>query len=947
MLDFKLVLSSATVVLCGGLAFLGCSEGGRTLLPASDDVPASSLFENDLWVDGGGFSPNDRDLETFGVEWSCPALTSDGADASDRSAVVWFVCRDPVSLQRSLFLAHYDGNTLTPPVQMVGEDQDLQPGTTVQIQRPVAFPLGTAAYPGADGVAARVRQNARAWVVLFLGQTWTRHPDDLLTQAGPTGRVGRRRTLYSTVFLPAWRGQAEARATGVIGDATDTVVLRQGWQMPAVELVLPGNRAGGAVDTLSDPASRAAVMLPCDVASFGLASDGLTGQSDWGRQATGAPLGGTSGGAFGGSDYTRAGPVNGAPGDAIYQAGESTTFLHLFYTQMLNSLGGGGSVARDVTAGYAAGGARQAGFTASFDLARLRWESPIELNPPAARNPGGTAPTSGGTGLYAEFHTYEQHVFYSYADASLITGPGADPLGLVPASAAYAYDNVGGHDGFILHATAFHEELCAAFAVQDDGDGTSSVIPGSNHDLATHTQAPGLHDLVNPSSSGGGVLDTAPNREIQAYPFRGPFIYGRDQGLAETVVFFVGADNTRAGGIDAAQQSIVRQGLAAALDARGELIGGAPVVWSRHRPSHHDRYLTGVPGAGPEDVKQDPLVAFGAQNGGDGDSDARANVMNDEGHVFTPPQLGLTSYTLYPPIYFRADLNRTGQWVLLSYLQDEGTSLAFHRALKAVCYQAPRAGEPTPALEQRFTLPLEISATGASVSITQDPAAQTGTQNAETQHRWDALPVSEVAVPDEYGYRGRQSEPNVLTLLWEQSDATGDRAFLRDLTVSLGATGQPSAPTLGAIVELEAGPQAQVAAHRNDVNDVYSSANELAKSRCGKGRAATGRRSDPGSRCPSWLACAGLIAHESARTRIRAFLALCMKIPLALPDRDALVAVRLDALDRLRVDVERVRRLRLDKNPTALWLPRGVALHTGEPGVRDLRQRGRRNARFH
>lgn len=821
MLDSRQVVTSAAVVVVSGLLALGCSDTGPILIGAGDDVPASSLFENDLWVDGGGFSPNDRDVESFGVVWSCKAADSDGPEAADRSAVVWFVARDPLTLERSLFLSHYDGDRLTPPVQIVGEDQDERPGPTVQIEPPVAFPLGTGGYQGADAaLTARVRANAGAWVVLFSARTWTRHPDDAITQAGAPGRVGRRRTLYSTVFVPGQRDAAEARVSGVIGGAGTSVVLRHGWRTPAVEVVHPMHRAGSAVDTVSDPASRAGAMPACDVTSFGLVSDGLAAQSDWGRQATSSPLQGP-GSVFDASSYVRAHPSSGALGSAIYRAGEATSYLHLFYTQLLNSLGGGGSVARDVAAGYAAGGARMAGFTASFDLARLEWETPAELTPPAARNPGGTAPTSPGTGVYPAFHTYEQFVFYSYADASLIGGPGADPLGLVPAGAAYAYDNVGGHDGLALHPTAFHEELCATFAVQDDGDGTSSLIPGSHRDLATHTSAPGLHDLVNPSASNaGGPLDVAPNREIQGYPFLSRFVFGRDEGLSDTVVFYVGADNTRAGGIDAAQQSIVRQGLAVALDARGGLVAGSPTVWSRHRPSHHDRFLQGSPGSGPEDVKQDPLVAIGSANGGDGSSDALAGVPNDEGRIVLPFPPASGSAIFASP-WFRTHMNRTGEWILLSYLQDEGTSLGFHRALKAVCYQAPRGGAAGPSLELRFSLPQELSATGGSVGIVQDPAAQVGGANAETQHRWDALPVSEQDFPSGLGYRGVQSEPYVTTVLWEQSDASGDRVFLRDLSVALGQSGTPGPLLLGAIVELEAGPQELVSAHRNDARDLF------------------------------------------------------------------------------------------------------------------------------
>lgn len=829
------VMTGAAAVLTVGMLAVGCSDdgdtitvGGNSLLNNTDSFPASSIFSNNVWHDGGGFSPNDADITQWRVIFSCDCCDSDGEFQGDGSAIVLFqVAGTGTSAGRTkMYVSHYNGSTFTPPVQLVGVDQD-ERVAPASVFSAVALQLNTTNYTtSVQADQGRVAGNDNNWVVLYSATTFTNNPNNAITQAGTVGStVGPHNTIYYTAFRKESREINEEVRSDFIGTA-NPVTLRHGWSTP-IEIVPANARSGVAVDTVST-VTPGPNTVASDVQSFGLVSDGYCGQTSFG--GTGLPAQGIGGGAFA-TAYARAVPQAGAFRNSRIEPGERTQLVQLFYTQILNSLATGGtSLAVGASGGgNAASNGRLAAFNASLNLTTLQWENPAEFRPAAARNPAAGATTNAGTGFYPTFYGYNAHLFYKYMDASLNVGTNVDPLSIAPGGATYVYDNAGGHEGGVVHGQAYYEDICGVVTFVDDGDGTSSIITGSTLDLSAHNTTPGSHDLTNPTVV-NNTLQVAPNREMQNYNLGGgfPFVFGADEGLGDTTVFYTSADNTRAGGADSTQNNIVRAGYAAAVNTNGTFVTGGtnPFVWSTHRGAHHDAFLAGNQlGLGAEDVKKDPLVAPGPTNGGDNNHDINAFAQNDED----------AQNALNVAWYFNTCMNRTGEYVSVVYMQDEGTSLGFHRALKTVTYQPFRAvvgatgaaAGTQVAVSARFTAPLEISQVGAPVAIVQDATFVTNDINtnnaanvAEQANAYNGLPVNNFSFQDDCGYRcAIQSNNRIHHVLWEQSDGTEDRLFSRRLTSAPVSTGTPTAIVTGAIVEYDATPG--VAGNRNS-NDLFS-----------------------------------------------------------------------------------------------------------------------------
>ena len=827
------VVAGAAAVLTVGMLAVGCSDDGDTIIGSTggilnnnDSFPASSIFSNNVWPDGGGFSPNDADLTEWRVIWSCDCCDSDGEFQGDNSALVLFTVQNNVGLanQTRQFVSHYNGSNFTIPEQLIGVDQN-ETVAPASVFTAVATQINTSSYTtSVQADQARVQGNDDVWVLLWSATTFTNNPQNLITQV-QTSTVGPHRTVYYTAFRPESRDTNETTVSDFIG-TNNPVTLRHGWVLPGIEVVPTGFRAGSANDTVTT-GTAANPTNAANVESFGVVTDGYCGQASFG--GSGLPATGAGGGAQA-TAYTRAVPVSGAFRNSRFETGERTSVVQVFYVQNLNSMVANGP---SLAIGQSGGGNAQsngrfAAFNASLNLATLQWETPSEFRPAAARNANTSATTSPGTGFYPTFHTYNTQLFYKYYDASLGVGTNVDPLAIQNGAVAYAYDNVGGHEGGVMHATAFYEDILGVATFVDDGDGTSSLVTGSVLDLAAHTSAAGVHDLTNPTVGTGNTINVAPNREMQNFNLAagskgGKFIYGADEGLGDTTIFYVSADNTRAGGAEAAQNNIVRAGYAAAVNpGTGTLVAGSPFVWSSHRGAHHNAFLAGnAAGTGAEDIKKDPLVAPGGNstNGGDQNHDIGANAVNDED----------AQNALGTAWYFDACMNRTGEYISLLYLQDLGTSLAFHRAVNVVSYQPFRtvsgatggqAGTQV-AVNLRFTAPLEVSQTGATVGITHDANEYVNnvTGGAETVDRYDALPANSYCWQDKLGYRcSFQSNRLVMHVLWEQSDGTEDRLFSRRVTFAPQAGGTPAQVTLGTIVEYETNNL--VAANRNS-NDTF------------------------------------------------------------------------------------------------------------------------------
>lgn len=879
----KRVGMGALAVLATGVVAVGCSDkkttitgGGGNGLSNTDQFPATSIASNNVAPDGGGLSPDNVNANTANVKvmFSQDLPGSDGTYGGDGSAIVVFQVTDG-ALQR-VHATHFNGSTFTPPVELKGQDRDETQGANVGAT--VAIQLCTATYgEGATATGTTIndiRANNHNWLILWNGRTFFNDPRLGINQ-NTANLVGPHNTVWATMFLKELRDQPVATSNRVGAVSRE---FNYGFQVIGTEVPAARGGAGNTTNPngLSPAPAPSRLNAPaCDVTSFGLISDGFAGQSSFGGTAlplsdavlqsrdvagANAVVNGTDVSTGGATDYVFAHPnVNGATlNTSSFTSGEVTSFVHLFYTQVVNSMWGGGSVTQTGVAGGIGidGGADLQAFTASFNLATMTFATPTEFTAPVERN-GSTTATRAGTAFYPDFRTYNGQLFAKYVDASLNSNQttALNALKLTPDQAANAWGQrqTGGHNGDTVNAGAFYEEIVcvATFANNAANDGTSGLVASSKYDLNLHGTA-GAHDTTNPTGNTANATNLnniLPNREVQNFS-AGTTIFGADEGLGDTTIFYVSADNTRAAGLagDLDPLNVDRAIVCAVVQSSGTAIGTRaagvnPRNVSRHQADFHrptdDTAHTTNNARGNTDGSvglEDPVVPVGDRNGAfaNGGNGARQGTTGGGAGNQIAQGVVTTNASGGPATFFRAAMNRTGEYVALAWLQDQGVSVrglgaGFRQALMATIYQTFRpivattqAGTTaTPAnVEARFaTAPQELSRTDLTITHPTTPSTSGNTFGnelaegwAEGVNSWSSLPASWFVFQGGLGYRGFQSNRNVMNLLWEQSDATEDRFFIRQLVVTLGATGTPTL-TLGTSAEFDATPS--VVGHAN------------------------------------------------------------------------------------------------------------------------------------
>ena len=875
---FRQMGIGAVATLTAGLLAVGCSDsssGGGFIAGGSGDTSlqnfnATPILTNNKDSDGAAFSPNNTNFQDMKVVFSNDVGSSDGTFGGDSSAMVIFQVTDnnaavapATSALQRVMASHYSGGDFTPPVELQAEDRDER--TQTNIQAVVALQLATSAYGTASSTAVNdTRANNGNWLILW--DYTTLFQDPRLSQNSTTNAVGAHRTIGATVFLTANRGTAVTTSTKVGGVSR---TFRYGFQETALEVPTVKNGAvtGHNVTSVQQPAN----MPPAaDVTSFGLVSNGFAAQASFGGDAlpfsdsnhpgSGRFAGGIAGQTSGpqssvvttnaAGNYVFAHPnMNGGNAgqtkavlrSASYAIGERTDFVHLFYTQVVSSLSGIGTFTQTGIAGGNSndGGADLAAFTASFNMATLVFGNRTEFVPPVERNATTTA-LKAGTGFYPSFHVYNQHIFFKYADASLITNNivNSDLLSL-NGNTALSQNRVFGHEGKSNTSNnTFWEDIIGYATVTDAGDGTSTIgANAAKRDLSLHGTA-GAHNTTNPTGSvanATNLINTLPNREMQNFNGSGQFIFGADEGLGDTTIFYLSADSTRDGtgalAGDINPTNIDATLTAAVVNNDGALTNGVnPRRVSVHKGdfiAFTDLAFTNGSGGGSTDntTLQDPLVEQGALSGVGGTLSGRNGSGGAGMNV-----AALTAGTV--PTYFHAAMNRTGEYVALNWIQDQGVSslggttggAGFYQALFATVYQTFRptttgtGGTTTAAaVEARFaTAPLEVSVGTGALALSQNVTRQNNVQNngPETNGSWIGLPVNWSSFQGGLGYRcGFQSNNRIMNMFWEQSDGTEDRLFTRDLTVTTGATGTPTL-ALGTAAEFDSTPSVQ--GHQSD-----------------------------------------------------------------------------------------------------------------------------------
>lgn len=749
---FRQISIGAAAVLTVGLLAAGCSEDGDTIISGgtselnnSDAFGATSIASNNLAPDGGGMSPDDTSVNGERVIWCCDAPDSDGPSDADGSAILLFTTTDGRT-----FASHYNGQSLTPPVEL--EANDHNQGSAFNINAAVALCLQTASYENAQAstdTINQVRENDGVWLLVMSGQTSFEDPRTTQTQL-IKGLRGRHIGLWSWIVDPSKRGTASVFVDGVtntIGSLPATSPrngeYRYGFQVNAGDEIAAGfGSATTSPRSGATPANRGGV-LPTDPATpasdvqvFGLISDGISGQATY-SGGTGASS--TTGGRA-------VATTGGGPTSSDYEGGENTNVVHLYYTQTVTSNNLGGGFVNSVH-----GGTRIAGFQSGFNLATLTFGAVGEVLP-TTRVTDNAAPANAGlqmfvdtdpNGVSTSFLTYNQFLFFPYTDLTLNNTVGGDP-----------YLSLDG------------ETIIAKAVVRQDSSGGSTLL--ATQDLTTRNGTLGAHDLISRT--------TFSNAETQTFisDDESQSIYGTDEGLADTTIFYIGSDNTQTGGIDDTAAftgnsddmllaaNFTTLDVTVATGAQDDvLLAGSSTTSSGFLVSAHDQDLDASSGSASSVVEFD-----------DGVSDVSLRM------------------------------DRAGRYVAAAYRQNQGasttTNFTQHTALMARIYQVVRFGGAAVAFTSRFSNITQVSQTGATVEVNDVSATQIT----------DALSVQGYTFQDYLGYRcGVQSDADIMWLIWDQSDGTEDRLFVRPLITVVGATGTPLVNTAGTatsnVVELE------------------------------------------------------------------------------------------------------------------------------------------------
>lgn len=733
---FRQVGIGAAAVLTIGLLAAGCSEdgdtiisGGGALLNNQDTTPFSGLTQNNLAPDGGGFSASGSNAAAFQVTFNCDCAKSDGTFAGDDSAIVLFSLAN-----NRVYASYFAGGTFTPPVELEAADRDYTQGVG-SLSGYVCMPLNTADYQSGNSTPATevntVRQNNGNWVII--GDFITRFvlPGQTVNNASSLGK-GVRRTIGSWVFLKGESGNSLSTSAAVGGVTRE---FRYGFQRSADEIAT--SHTTGAVSTA--PANN--------VMSYGVASDGICGQASWTGNNT-TPF-----------TVTQAGPSSVANNTTLgnnYTVGEAVTSLTVVFSQIETTLSSDSDQLRRNTLDNAT--QRGEGLFLryrNFNLATMAWGTEARISTGIDIN-NGTGSTEAGSGVYSDFHTYNNTVFFRYMDASMSVNTGTTFTTNTLSFAAVAPNPSIRHD--ILAATRFTDQANGTATQNGTVDVSTDTFCVT---VANGAGTPGAHHTTVPiTGSTGRTLGSVETSNFFAYNGNAntQSIYGADEGLGDMTLFYSLADGTNSG--------TGNTGSGPNIDAELAVVG-LPSAGTLNAAALTTGFGT------------NPLRISGA-HAVDGQTTTTTTDNNLTDGIGTP------SFAM----------NRTGEWIGVAFIRRNGINFgnAFQTNLYANIYQTFRIVAST----------TQAGATGGVAATMQNRVLAAGptlidsAQSINTASTFGTdLPVNAFAWQGKVCYRGWQSNKDVASLFFEQSDGTGDRVFGAQLTVTIGGTSTaPAAPTL-------------------------------------------------------------------------------------------------------------------------------------------------------
>jgi len=742
---FRQVGIGAAAVLTIGLLAAGCSEdgdtiiaGGGNLLQNQDSTPFSGVTNNNLAPDGGGFSPNGSNANGFTVTFNCDSAKSDGTFAGDDSAIVLFSLAN-----NRIYASYFSGGTFTPPVELESADRNY--GVAVSnagsLAGYVCMPLNTSQYQSGNATPATevntVRENDGNWVIVGDFVTSFALPGQTINNASSLGK-GVRRTIASWVFLKAESGNSLSTSSKVGGTTRE---FRYGFQRSADEIAT--SHVTGAVGTA--PANN--------VMSYGVASDGLCGQASWTGNNT-TPFTGAQAGPSSTSNATTLGNS--------YTVGEAVSNLTVLFTQIETTLSSDSDQLRRNTQDAAT--TRGEGLFLryrNFNLATLTWGTEARIQTGIDVNTGNGS-TEAGSGVYSDFHTYNNTVFYRYMDASM----------RVNNTTTFTVDSLN---------IQTRQDILAAARFVDQGNGTATTAT-SAVDVSTDTfcvnvsngaGTPGAHHITVPATSGTSAGNGGSVESSNFFGYTGSSntqsIYGADEGLGDMTLFYSLADGTNS---TSAQRATTSAATGSAANSDAELaVVGLPSAGALSATSLTTGFGTNplrISGAHATNFQQ---TATGTNNN-----------LNDP--------IGTPSFAM----------NRTGTWIGVAFTRLQGVTLNsnFQRNLYANIYQTFRLVASTTQAGQTggVAATMQNRVLAAGPTVVDSPSS--GGLNAAAPNGTE-IPVNAFAWQGKACYRGWQSDRNIMSLFFEQSDGTGDRVFGARLSVTVGGTSTaPTAPTLAA-----------------------------------------------------------------------------------------------------------------------------------------------------
>ncbi|HZU98482.1 MAG TPA: hypothetical protein VFF73_17385, partial [Planctomycetota bacterium] len=543
---------TVAVVLALAVIIAGCRHrtrylpGGGLELPRSQ-FPATPIAENNLADDGGGFSANNQTatLQELQVVFNDRDPTSDSPhDTADGSALVFFVTGDngttPPVGREHVFVSHWGSNAFTPPVEITGPDRDeaqvVGAPTGTHAASVLLIPLNTAQYRDQDGFPDPiVRQNEGDWLIVWDANTETQSPE-LSTGPGADAN-GVHHTLYANVFVASLERTPMAVAN--IGGNASTA-CEYGFQVVGAEVV--SNRGGASAGGVSGAGLQAGfvnaqnqVFRPAeDVVSYGAATDAFVHCARFGS-TVGDPSGLGSGGTAIGNVNGGLATLGATPAAATYRVGDDTSFIQLFWVQLVTSHAAVVSTFEDATGT----GAVQIGptfqlFTANFALGSLTLSDATQVPFPAQRGAGfstNDARRLGATQALAGFTVYNNLVFWNYVDVSL----------QVPVSAPGTVEaQVGTNPGGALASSLVLSEV----AVVPDSFGIAALVPQASQEDVTLLGTGGRH-ATTPSTPPGAAAPVDRGEELVSFdPCARCAVIGPDEGQLDVVAFVIGRDTT-------------------------------------------------------------------------------------------------------------------------------------------------------------------------------------------------------------------------------------------------------------------------------------------------------------------------------------------------------------------------------------------------------------------